>query len=99
MDDHPSTDRAYDTRGNPPPPGASPGRRVLVIEDLADARDSLRVLLEAALEVEVDVAADGTEGLEMIARRLQRRELAWLSGLLRTASDRRIATRTRPTRA
>ena len=69
MDDHPSTDRAYDTRGNPPPPGASPGRRVLVIEDLADARDSLRVLLEAALDVEVDVAADGTEGLEMIARR------------------------------
>jgi DNA-binding NtrC family response regulator len=44
-----------------------PGRRVLVVEDLDDARESLQELLELALSVQVDTAADGARALEMLA--------------------------------
>ena len=42
--------------------------RILIVEDLPDARDSLRVVLEL-LDYEVEVAADGVEGV--------RKALAW----------------------
>jgi signal transduction histidine kinase len=52
-----------------PPPGGAPrpraGRRVLVVEDHEDARESLRLLL-AATGHTVEVAASGPEGLERL---------------------------------
>lgn len=44
-------------------------RRVLVVEDLPDSRVSLQDLLETALGVQVDTAADGVRGLELLAER------------------------------
>jgi DNA-binding NtrC family response regulator len=44
-------------------------RRVLVVEDLEDARESLRELLALALSIEVDAAEDGVRALEMLAVR------------------------------
>src|SRR3954469_13695567 len=44
-------------------------RRVLVVEDLTDARDSLRELLEIALKLDVDTAEDGCQALKMVAER------------------------------
>ena len=51
----------------PPPPHA--GRRILIVEDLDDARESLQELLSLALSVEVDAAADGVRALELLAER------------------------------
>jgi signal transduction histidine kinase len=45
---------------------SQPGRRVIVIEDAADARESLRLLLESEGH-EVQTAADGLEGLAKLA--------------------------------
>lgn len=42
------------------------GKRVLVVEDNEDTRNSLKELLELALGVQVDVAAHGGEGLERL---------------------------------
>ena len=50
-----------------PPPVTAP-RRVLIVEDLDDNRDSLQELLQTALGVEVDTAADGMQGLELLTR-------------------------------
>ena len=44
-----------------------PQRRVLVVEDLDDARESLQELLSLALSVEVDTAPDGVRALELLA--------------------------------
>ena len=41
-------------------------QRLLVAEDVADTRDTLQELLRLTLGVEVDVAADGAEALEML---------------------------------
>jgi two-component system, sensor histidine kinase len=46
-----------------PAPGAT-GRSILIIEDNADARDALRLLLELDGHV-VEVAGEGTEGLQI----------------------------------
>jgi DNA-binding NtrC family response regulator len=56
---------------NPQPdvPPATACRRVLVVEDLDDSRSSLQELLEVSLGVEVDTAADGMQGLELLAAR------------------------------
>ena len=43
-------------------------QRVLVVEDLDDARTSLCELLETALGLKVDSAEDGVRGLEMLAK-------------------------------
>ena len=51
-----------------PPPDAS-AQRVLVVEDLPDARDSLQTLLQIALKVEVDAAEDGGQALAMLSQR------------------------------
>jgi len=51
-----------------PPPRTS-AQRVLVVEDLPDARDSLQTLLQIALKVEVDAAEDGGQALAMLAER------------------------------
>ena len=51
---------------------ASPGtvsQRILVVEDMQDARDSLREMLQLGLGLEVDAAEDGARGLEMLQRR------------------------------
>jgi len=47
----------------PAEPTAPPPRRILVIEDYADARDAVRALLEQAGH-QVDLAASGREGVE-----------------------------------
>jgi len=44
-------------------------RRVLVVEDLEDTRESLQELLQLALRLEVDAAEDGVRALEMLAER------------------------------
>lgn len=46
---------------NSPSP-AGPGRKILLVEDSADARDALQLLLEMEGH-EVSVAADGLEAL------------------------------------
>jgi DNA-binding NtrC family response regulator len=50
-------------------PGASP-RRILIVEDLEDSRQSLQELLQiGVLRVEVDAAEDGMRALELLAER------------------------------
>jgi DNA-binding NtrC family response regulator len=50
--------------------GAGPvPRRVLVVEDDHDTRNSFRQLLEMVLKVEVDVAEDGKQALELLSQR------------------------------
>jgi DNA-binding NtrC family response regulator len=44
-------------------------QRVLVVEDLEDARVSLQELLQASLGLEVDTAEDGAAGLELLRKR------------------------------
>ena len=44
-------------------------RRVLVVEDQPDNRNSLQDLLVEALGVEVDTAPDGVRGLELLTER------------------------------
>ncbi|VTS03141.1 acetoacetate metabolism regulatory protein : Sigma-54 interaction domain protein OS=Treponema phagedenis F0421 GN=HMPREF9554_01420 PE=4 SV=1: Response_reg [Gemmata massiliana] len=51
------------------PPPATVSRRVLIVEDLEDSRESLQELLQEALKIEVDTAADGVRGLELLAER------------------------------
>jgi DNA-binding NtrC family response regulator len=47
--------------------GTSPKiRRILVVEDLEDSRESLRELLALALSAEVDVAEDGMQAMEKL---------------------------------
>ena len=41
------------------PTAPAPPQRVLVVEDLADTRESLQTLLRLQLKLEVDVAEDG----------------------------------------
>jgi len=50
-------------------PDRPQSRRVLVVEDLEDTRESLRELLELALAVEVDAAEDGVRALELLTER------------------------------
>jgi DNA-binding NtrC family response regulator len=44
-------------------------QRILVVEDLEDARTSMRQLLNMTLKLEVDTANDGTQGLKMLEER------------------------------
>ncbi len=51
-------------------PSASPRtRRILIVEDMEDCRESLQELLTIALSIEVDSAEDGVRALEMLAER------------------------------
>ena len=59
---------ASETPNTTPDPRPSP-RRILVVEDLDDSRESLQELLQVALGVEVDAAEDGVRALEMLAER------------------------------
>jgi DNA-binding NtrC family response regulator len=59
---------------SPPPPAAvapptASTQRVLIAEDLADARQQLQQLLQLSLGLEVDAAADGAEALKMLRAR------------------------------
>jgi len=49
----------------PPVPNGLP-QRVLIVEDLEDARESLKELLEVSLGLEADTAEDGAKGLQML---------------------------------
>ncbi|MBP3958578.1 response regulator [Gemmata sp. G18] len=51
------------------PSTATASRRILIVEDLEDSRESLQELLQEALHVEVDTAADGVRGLELLTER------------------------------
>jgi len=44
-------------------------QRLLVVEDLADARETMKEMLELALGLPVDAAEDGARGLEMLTER------------------------------
>jgi DNA-binding NtrC family response regulator len=44
-------------------------QRLLAVDDLADARDSLQQMLQLALGLEVDVAEDGVQALNMLQER------------------------------
>lgn len=44
-------------------------RRILVVEDLEDSRESLQELLQMSLRVEVDAAEDGVQALELLSQR------------------------------
>ncbi len=46
----------------------SPSRRILVVEDLEDSRESLQELLQTALRVEVDAAEDGVQAVQMLSQ-------------------------------
>jgi DNA-binding NtrC family response regulator len=51
------------------PPAQPLPRRVLVVEDLEDTRESMQELLVVALSVEVDAAEDGVRALELLGER------------------------------
>jgi len=50
-------------------PTEGPLQRLLVVEDMEDARTSLQQLLELSLGLPVDAAAEGAEALEMLRKR------------------------------
>jgi DNA-binding NtrC family response regulator len=52
----------------PSVPNGTP-QRVLVVEDLEDARESLKELLKVSLGLEVDAAEDGAKGLQLLRER------------------------------
>jgi two-component system response regulator AtoC len=49
------------------PPAHRVSQRVLVVEDNADTRTSLQELLQLALQIEVDVAGDGSQALQALS--------------------------------
>ncbi|MBX9628401.1 MAG: sigma 54-interacting transcriptional regulator, partial [Gemmataceae bacterium] len=51
------------------PTAPAPPQRVLVVEDLADTRESLQTLLRLQLKLEVDVAEDGAAALKLLGER------------------------------
>ena len=54
----------------PPPVSVEvSSQRILVVEDLEDARTSMQELLSLALNLPVDVAEDGAKGLQMLIER------------------------------
>ena len=51
-------------------PPAAPSRRILVVDDIADVRESLQDLLQIGVQdAEVDAAEDGVRALELLAER------------------------------
>jgi len=50
-------------------PSVEPVRRILLVEDEEDTRDSFQQLLGMALGIEVDLAADGAAALRMLGER------------------------------
>jgi len=44
-------------------------QRILVVEDIADNREALKMLLKVALKLEVDAAEDGAKALALLAER------------------------------
>ena len=66
-----STSPNSSQRPNPDSAQPSPTlkQRVLIAEDLEDTRISLQQYLQLSLNVEVDVAVDGAEALEMLQKR------------------------------
>ena len=52
-----------------PAPAPDPSRRILVVEDNEDTRQSFQQLLEMALGVEVDLARDGNQALALLVER------------------------------
>lgn len=61
--------RATETPHQPPPPTpAAVPQRLLVAEDLEDARTTLQQLLHLSLGLDVDVAEDGQKALQMLEK-------------------------------
>ncbi len=54
---------------SPPAEPSKQHQRILIVEDHQDAGETLRVMLEAALGVPVDLAANGSRALEMLRER------------------------------
>src|SRR3954451_7898295 len=50
-------------------PTPEPSRRILVVEDNEDTRQSFQQLLELALGVDVDLARDGNQALALLVER------------------------------
>jgi DNA-binding NtrC family response regulator len=50
-------------------PSATPPQRILIVEDLEDARNSLQELLQLSLKLEVDTAEDGSAALAMLRQK------------------------------
>jgi DNA-binding NtrC family response regulator len=50
-------------------PSASPPQRILIVEDLEDARNSLQELLQLSLKLEVDTAEDGSAALALLRQK------------------------------
>src|SRR5262245_48024559 len=50
-------------------PAPAPHQRLLVVEDLEDARSSLQQILAMTLGVEVDTAANGADALKLLVQR------------------------------
>jgi len=58
------------THPKPQPSVVEPGQqRLLIVEDHDDARQSMQEMLQLALNLPVDTAADGARGLEMLGER------------------------------
>jgi DNA-binding NtrC family response regulator len=55
-----------DSTPAPPVPFAPLTQRVLVVEDVEDARESLQEMLQMSLKLEVDTAEDGTGALKLL---------------------------------
>jgi DNA-binding NtrC family response regulator len=58
-----------DTPAAPFVPSATPPQRILIVEDLEDARASLQELLQLSLKLEVDTAEDGSTALAMLRQK------------------------------
>jgi DNA-binding NtrC family response regulator len=58
-----------DTPVAPSVPSATPPQRILVVEDLEDARTSLQELLQLSLKLEVDTAEDGSAALALLRQK------------------------------
>ena len=52
-----------------PPATPASGQRLLVVEDHEDARTSMQEMLSLALNIPVDTAVDGAQGLQLLAER------------------------------
>jgi DNA-binding NtrC family response regulator len=58
-----------DTPVAPFVPSVTPPQRILIVEDLEDARASLQELLQLSLKLEVDAAEDGSAALAMLRQK------------------------------
>lgn len=68
LDQQSAPTAATNGEARPSGPSQQVKRRVLIVEDNEDTRTSFQQLLEVALNVEVETAPNGAEGIEMLTR-------------------------------